>query len=229
MHTEFTVGMSKIYQVDEHQIICITDPEYSLSIDQQEALLQTLGPVTSEGFGHKVTDASLRKHAVTNSNYLLLVKTKKTFTGFASARNLPNIPAGVFLTGVVLSSRYQRKSLGSKILSFLIKVSRCRMLTFTTQSPVMYLMLKKISKVVYPGVEENPILPELQEMGYQIMKDRQGKFCPTTFVSRNLYSQCLYSKFPWSSDSKVNAFFKRVLHFDRDKTKDGFLLIGKIE
>ncbi len=90
-------------------------------------------------------------------------------------------------------------------------------------------MLKRVSRTIHPGVGRNPIPHELQKMGIQIMESRQGEFCSSTFVNRNLYSQCLYLEFPWCSDPEVNAFFRQMLHFDGQKTQDGFLLIGEID
>lgn len=202
MSAQFAVNGNRTYRAGNYLVIYISNPEQSLDFDQQEALLQSLGPAASRGFGHQVTADSLRRHMLVGQSYLFVAKREDTFTGFMSAENLPDSisPSAVYLSGVVLSSGSQGKGLGSAMLRYLLEVSKCKILAFTTQSPVMYLMLKKVSKVVHPGLKGEPIPPKLQETGKQIMEGRRGEFCPTTFVNRNLYPHCLYPEFPWCSD-----------------------------
>lgn len=216
----------EVYKAGGYSLVYIANPEQSLDSEQQKVLLIGLGPAASGGFGRTVTAESMRKHVLEGQDHLLLAKFRGTFVGFAAAKNLERMP-GIFLTGVVFSPECQGKGLGSAVFRALLGVTKCQILAFTTQSPIMYLMLMRISKLVYPWLSGNPIPPDLRELGIQLMKSRRGEFCSETFVNKGLYPQCLYSKFPWCNDSQVNAFFRRMLHFEGDKTRDGFLLIGE--
>lgn len=206
------------------------NPEKVLPLVFQENLLPSLRIIASRGFDREVSQESIQRHTLTNQDYLFLIQGGNALVGFASVKILLDIESCAFLTGIVFLPEHQGRGLGNQIFSQVKKASKCKILGLTTQSPMIYRLLQKISVDIYPDVNGRAVPENVQMLGQKIMQEcRKGKpFCSQTFVSKEIYPQCLYTEFPWCRDSQINAFFKRNLHFEGDKTKDGFLLIGTI-
>ncbi len=137
MSIPIAINEHRTYKAGKYLVVYVSDPEKSLDLGQQEALLQVLGPAASKGFGHQVTADSLRRHMLIGQNHLFLARAEDTLVGFMSAKNFQGTSV-VYLSGVVLSPECQGKGVGSTMIHALLEVTRCSILAFTTQSPAMY-------------------------------------------------------------------------------------------
>jgi len=224
---DFLSSVGITFQSDDYKIVVVEKPKYTLTAEQQETIIRLLQKPSSEGFGHHVREDSLRKRILQDQEYLLLPVIDEQLVGFGSASFMEE-PGFLYYEGVVISLEAQGKGIGSRLMKILVRHSACTSLVFTTQSPVMYLLLHRISRVIYPDLHEESIPRDIQKVGTQFMRRRQGEFDGNSFVAHNLYPHCLYTKYPWCGITEIDSFFKRKLHFIDEETNDGFLLIGMI-
>ena len=210
----------------DYELRSIDQPEVQLSETEQGFLATELQSVATNGFGRVVIAESIRSHAFSNQDRLLLVTLGTEIVGFASLQNYAELQI-TFLTGVVFSRKHQGKGLGCRITRELSQSSPFSTFALTTQNPHVYAIVTQICHMVYPSIEEVTIPNAVKRAGVRIMKGREGVFDVDTFAIKDYYDKCCYPALPWSSNPVINGMFRTKLRVNADnKTRDGFLVMG---
>src|SRR3989338_8223295 len=220
--------VEKVIEMGDCIIKLIDNTEEFFTAGENESIIYRLREIAADSFGVEIEDKSLegiRDHVI-HVDVCALGYINKVLIGFASVRILHELDI-LFVHGIAVLMDEQTKGAGSKLLKALIEHYTKNRLAFTTQNPVMYDVIKKFCRDVYPSLEQKG--PEkIQGIGCKLMEGRRGVFNPRTFVSQNLYSCCLYDSIPLSKKQFVNEWFDRVLRIQNRITSDGILLIGKL-
>lgn len=228
MIPNYLEGLGEVQAYEGFELVTVRNPGERMSRAQQNALVAALVKPASEGFGHSVSSASLRRRTAGKQEYLLVPITGGDVAGFCSASKMP-LEGYIYCDGIVLDPQFQRKGIGTTVLRHLVDISKCTDLAYTTQSPVMYLLLQRVAGIVYPQTSDIDIPVELQLAMLDFMENENTSFCASTFVARNLYSYCLYPEYPWSGNTDIDRLLRTMLQFDEDGgTRDGFLLAGNM-
>ena len=217
-------GTTKAF--DGFTLLTVKNPRENLSQIQQRELIAALVKPSSAGFGRAVKESSLRNRVAGNQEYLLIPIVEGVLTGFCSASKMP-LNGFLYCDGIVLAPEFQKLGIGTATLRELAGKPDCIGVTYTTQSPVMYLLMERIAHIVYPQKVDINIPGVLQTSMVAFMAAREKTLHSDTFVARELYSHYLYPNYPWTGKADVDNLFKSLLHFDESgNTRDGFLLVG---
>jgi hypothetical protein len=133
------------------------------------------------------------------------------------------------LHGAAIQKSAQSNGLGKKSIEIILRKCKKKYIAFTTQNPVMYESVKKFCYITHPSPTNRYIPTEIKEIGMQLMEHRRGNFDSTTFITTNLYSECLYAKIPCSRNTDVNLWFEKKLGMKNRRTRNGFLFLGKLK
>ncbi|MFA6535913.1 MAG: hypothetical protein WC250_02080 [Candidatus Paceibacterota bacterium] len=196
--------------------------------DFSEALLEKLYRTGISSFGRPESRGfydDVKEHTQ-DGDMLALAYSDTDVLGFASA-NLHSEHDLFYLFGVLIGKQHKTRGVGIATVKTLFAESGLRKIGFTTQNPVMFCFLRKLCKRVSAN-PASPIVPaEWRKSAKVLMSDRNGSFNEQTFVSHDLYSQCLYDEIPKSDDEEVNRWFQTSLRIRDGKTRDGFLFLGE--
>lgn len=198
----------------------------SLDETLREEFYRQIYAVTLSGFSQIESERSyedVKDHA--NDDALALSVIDDQVVGFASVRILPEIGT-FFLHGIAIHADFQNKKVGRRTLDALLKKIDLPRVALTTQNPRMLCLLRSLVTTSYPSPEAPLLSIADQAYGQQLVGGRSGKFDPTTFISKDLYSHCLYPQIEDSNDALLNAWFKQSLEIKEGQTKHGFLFYG---
>lgn len=210
-------------------ISCIKCPDVTLR-DYHRELIAAMISITISGFDVASKGPSpdvIYKHFLCDQSYLWIVRKDGEMVGFRAVRHVEEFDL-IWLTGIVVKSGCKKYGIAKFCLEEAIKITNCSVIACSTQSPIVYRLVRSISKKIYPDLDIAEIIPKkYQEMGEVLMEKRRGSFDKSSFVSTGLYPHCLYPDFPWVKEDEINDFFRNNLDFgDGKSTRDGFLLIG---
>ncbi len=201
-------------------IVYINRPGQMDSVEQAR-LLEVLAPIAFLGFGREPTDTSGH---ILGSEHLFVIEEEASPIGFASVRTHRY---GIHLDGIVFLPGSQQRGLGGRVLDLVLEVfPDAEYLTLTTQSPVMYCVLRSRSIVVYPNPSER-VPAYMAAMAIEILENCGAKLNPY-LVLEGWYEHELYPSIPVSTDSKVNQFFWEILRICDGQSLNGFFCIGQI-
>lgn len=219
--------------VNGFSISFIDDPSrLSSAVDDNEFVLDAFNDATASAFGAENRDEGhdgVREH-VLNVRSIAVCYSESDILGFASIKHFEGLDV-FYVHGIVTRSELQGSGVGYKMIKGLLtSIQKPRFISLTTQNPVVYYMIKQYCSSIFPSPEYSFIPKYIQDIGIKLMKHRQGEFDSTTFMSRNLYSRCLYGKgVPVSRDEELNQWFGKSLGVESGESNDGFLLIGELK
>ena len=206
--------------------------ELSKIVNENEFVLDHFHDTTADAFGvenKKENRDGVRDH-VLNVSAIAVCYNKSTILGFASIKQLANQNV-FYLHGIAMRLALQGKGIGDAMIQGLLSKNQgWKFVTLTTQSPIVYCLIKRYCSDLFPSLNHQPIPRDLQEIGADLMKQRKGDFDPVKFVSHNLYSKCLYGHgIPMSRDKELNCWFEKSLRITEGMSNDGLLLLGKLK
>jgi ribosomal protein S18 acetylase RimI-like enzyme len=210
-------------------ISVIKDPKHQFETERDsfERMVQEADLVVSESFGSHLTGGEGTRSHLLGVDCISVVHQDGRIRGFASVKIYPteNI---LYLHGIVVHPDLKGMGIGRALLKTLIDHTKTGWLAFTTQNPVMYMMLRSICKTsTFPSHKRPVVPPFLAPIAKELVKGRDGTFHEDTFVIHDLYKHCLYGAMPRTSDESVQSWFDQSLRLDDDgKSRDGFLFLG---
>lgn len=189
-------------------------------------MIGELSAMTAASFGMPLDETSndgTRAH-IQGVTGLAVLHDSARLLGFASGK-FPK--EGMFyLHGVAISPLVKRRGGARALTEALWKRSGLDEVSFTTQNPVMFCLLRSMCKEVYPNPNER--LPfVLEERAKALVQGRAERFDAEYGVLENLYGRCLYERLPESNDASVNQWFAKSLQVKGQQTRHGFLFIGR--
>lgn len=204
--------------------------EFLLTEEPEEVkhLLGSLTEIARDGFGLddiETNEKSVYQHAILNQRFLVLVRDGNKYVGFAAFSEIDDL---LFLTGIVVKKDYQNHGIGSEVFRLMKEFNGHKYFAFTTQNPVMRILMEKICSSVFPSRNGKVIPKTVKKLASEIMKQRKGEFDPLTFVSHGLYTSPLYDSIPESRDEEINEFFIERLKIKEGKSLHGMLCIGTL-
>jgi hypothetical protein len=174
----------------------------------------------------KELDESMKAGAtrhLQNHDSLVILYDKHGPAGFASGFSKEEL---LDLHGIAIAPRAKGSGAARIMLNLLRSASGAKGITFTTQNPVMFRLLRSICTTTYPNPQGN--VPEvLQSHITMLTQGRPGLLSPATGVIRDLYSHCLYPVLPESRDLVVNEWFSRMLETYEGRTRNAFIFLGQ--
>lgn len=179
---------------------------------------------TTHSFGGELDESSRdgTLHHVQDHDELVILYDKQGPAGFASGFSREEF---LYLHGIAIAPRAKGFGAARRMVDTLRKASGVQGITFTTQNPVMFCLLRSVCADAYPNPQYG--VPEhLQPQVTAFAQDRPGSLDPTTGIIRNLYGRCLYPELPESKDSAVNAWFTQALEVSEGKTRHAFIFVG---
>lgn len=184
--------------------------------------------VSAESFGVELKNKSREgiKNHVISVDSLALLYQGDNIAGFASAKHF-SLDDVFFLHGIAVSPNAKGRGAGAFLAKSLIRHVNLHRVSFTTQNPFMFCLLRSITARIFPSPQEPDVPFRLYDLGEKLINGRRGSFNPSTFVIKGLYNGCLYSSIPASRDSAVNDWFTASLNIVDGITRDGFLFIGE--
>ncbi len=189
-------------------------------------MISELSSVTAEGFGSPLDEKS-------NDGTRAHIQRVTGLSVLHDSRNLLGFASGIFpredffyLHGVVVSPTAKGRGGARALVRALLEPSGLDEVSFTTQNPVMFCMLRSLCKDVYPNINAT-IPPCLHPRAAELVRGRADTFDNENGILRNLYGRCLYPELPVSSDEAVNKWFSQSLNVNDRQTRDGFLFIGQ--
>lgn len=203
--------------------------KHDLDTEHKNALVDLIYPVAVSAFNVNPSDVFYKdvEEHIFDADILVVSILNNRVSGFASVRKMDQLDT-MFIHGIAVCRTAQNRGVASSILGKLIKESKYSRIAFTTQNPIMFCLLQKKVTRCFP----TPCNPEVSsrewDFGQQIMRLRRGVFDPKTFVSKDLYDQCLYPEINLTNDPSVNSWFKEKLEIVSGQTRNGFLLCGEI-
>jgi len=181
---------------NRYSIEAILNPRETLSELEQQTLLESLIPVTRDGFGTPVETDDIKNH-VLGVDAIYVARFSGGAVVFGSFDHLCIAGERVlYLSGTVFESRHQKKGLLGKILDQAITDANCRYIATRTQNPVIYICLLRRCAVLYPGGIVKP--PEPFRSIALAIAQRLGmkSFDPETFVEVGTYGGCMTATEP---------------------------------
>ncbi len=223
------------YSFDSMDVYIINNPKAYFHFEENQEkgdmLIKQIDSVVLSGFGHELGDGvdGTRNHVVETSLIALAVLNNKII-GFASCKIFPFFDYQTFfLHGVAVDDNCKGRGIGFKLVSLLYGISRMEYIALTTQNPIMYSLIRKMSKNIYPSLDSvscEDYLPLIRRM-IRIL-DRPGFFYEKDLTYYDLYSQCLYERIPVSRCKDVDNYFKNKLRMDSNRqTLDGLFILSK--
>lgn len=188
-------------------------------------MFDTLTFLTAKSFGMELDEASVdgTRHHLQDHDILVMAHDRQGIAGFASGFfSNDNL---FYLHGIAMAPHAKGRGIGRRMVDLLFKSSGMQGITFTTQNPVMFCLLRSICAVTYPNPNEG-IPSRLHGSVVAIMQGRNGALDPATGIVRNLYGRCLYPQLPRSNDAAVNAWFVDALEVSAGQTRHAFSFIG---
>lgn len=179
---------------------------------------------TTHSFGGELDESSRdgTLYHVQDHDELVILYDRQGPAGFASGFSQGEF---LYLHGIAIAPRAKGLGAGRRMVEALRKASGRQGITFTTQNPVMFCLLRSICADAYPNPEYG--VPEhLQPQVAMLAHDRPGSLDATTGVIRDLYGRCLYPELPESKDAAVNTWFAKTLEVSEGKTRHAFLFVG---
>lgn len=209
----------------------LENPASAFRIESEEfvnGLLGSFQVVAAQGFGVELGAQSLegiRSH-VLSVDSLAVLHQEDTLLGFASSKFFKE--EGVFyLHGIVVSPLSKGQGGGALLLQTVLEQTNFPMIALTTQNPVMFCLLRRFCREVYPSPLQPLVPQELSWIGNRLVVGRSGRFSETTFVIKELYKRCLYNAIPRSRDEAVNRWFDKTLAVKKGVSRNGFLFVGE--
>lgn len=225
------IPWSHVSQRDNYSIgLCMSFHELMPLLDEQtlEHLVREIFPMAARAFSISQSNEfyeDVREH-ITVADMLAVCFSNHQVIGFASVRDMVELDT-FFLYGVAVEPTTQCLGVASILISSLLEKSPRRRIAFTTQNPKMFCLLKKYARKCFPSPDEQNVHHGEMVYGAKLMSKRHGEFDPSTFVSKNLYQNCLYPEIQPAADAKVNQWFWRSLEIQDGRTRHGFLLCGE--
>jgi len=217
-HTDATGITCSLFQAPREFFARNADPR----------VLSPFHEVAAEGFGMPLDHKSLegvKRHV--SDDFLSLAHRGSELLGFASLICLPHEDT-VHLHGIVMASEVQGLGIGLALANALLKQTTSAWLSFTTQNPCMFVLGRKLTRLIFPTPETPRIPSNIRPIGNAVF----SKLCPndtldqSTFVSRGFYGSCLYQALPRSRDGAVNRWFDETLSAKDGTSTDAFLFLG---
>ena len=167
----------------------------------------------------------IRSH-VLSVDSLAVLHQEDILLGFASSKFFKE--EGVFyLHGIVVSPLFKGQGGGALLLQTVLEQTNFPMIALTTQNPVMFCLLRRFCRRIYPSPAQ-PLVPQgLLSVGSRLVVGRSGHLNEATFVIDGLYKRCLYSTLPRSRDDAVNKWFDEALAVKEGVSRNGFLFVGE--
>lgn len=192
-----------------------------------DSIINDLGVIATESFGAKLdeqTNDGVRNHVIEVDSLGFIHKQNKLL-GFASSK-LFHEDRLFYLHGVAIATEFKGRGGGTILVKKLAEIAGFPRIAFTTQNPIMFCLLKKLCRKVYPrpGVEEIP--QELKKLGCKIIDGRSDGLNPEKLVVNQLYGRCLYNQIPDCTDLIVKQWFTESLEIEGGLTRNAFLFIG---
>ena len=188
--------------------------------------LNQIYEVVRSGFSQPRSEklyADVQDHV--NDHLLAVSSIDGRIVGFASVAILERLDT-FYLHGIAIHAEFQSKKVGRRTMEALLNRVDVPRVAFTTQNPKMFCFLREQVARCFPSPEEQRVPDTEHTYGQALMADRKGVFDPETFVSKNLYSACLYPRIAPSGDECVNRWFQESLEMRDGQTAHGFLLCG---
>lgn len=211
-------------------IILIENPKNVFSSNESVSIVEQIRNVAANGFGVDPESQSIqgiRDHIV-DVDALSVCYINENILGFGSVKFRKDLDM-VFLHGIVVLMSQQGKGIGSMILEPILRFRKYKRIAFTTQNPAMYGLAIKLCSTVYPSLVNRDIPINIMEIARAMMEKRKGIFCDRTFVSKNLFSKCLYNQIPVVKDPKINNWFRESLSIKNGISRDGMLVLGDLK
>ncbi len=227
------------YHFDDVDIYIIKDPKSSFMAKSNkeiaEEIIGQIDQVVTSGFGHELGDGidGTLNHVIETSMISVAVCSGK-IVGFASCKLFPFTDYSVFfLHGVAIDDEHKGRKIGFRLVSLLLSMSGMDYIALTTQNPIMYCLVEKLSHELNPSLgvlDCRNTLPLSLLRRLLIVLDRPGFLDEASLVYHDLYSDCLYEKIPSSNRKEVNDFFSKTLEVDvRKQTKKGLFLLARVK
>jgi ribosomal protein S18 acetylase RimI-like enzyme len=224
---------------DDVSIFIVDDPsKFFLKAHmktESDKVISQIDSVVTSGFGHELGDGidGTRSHVVDASMVSIAVCDDK-IVGFASCKLYPLTDHRIFyLHGVAVDREHKGKKIGTRLISSLLDSSGMDHIALTTQNPIMYCLVEKLSENLFPAMKSVVDPPgAFSNTAYTLLiaGNRPGFFDQSLFVVYDLYSECLYDSIPKSNRHEVNSFFAKRLDVDaRNRTRNGLFLMGKLK
>lgn len=224
---------------DDVSLSIVKDPKRfflkeHLEIESDKVIAQ-IDKVVTSGFGHELGDGlnGTRSHVV-DASMVSIAVCNGEIVGFASCKLYPFIDHKIFyLHGVAVDREHKGKKIGTRLISSLLDSSDMDYIALTTQNPIMYCLVEKLSEGLFPVMKEIVHPPEsFSNTAHTLLiaGNRPGFFDQSLFVVYDLYSECLYDSIPKSNRNEVNHFFAKRLGIDaRNRTRNGMFLMAKLK
>jgi len=125
----------------------------------------------------------------------------------------------VYLSGIVVKKNYQGKGIFSNFMENMINeiAGKTKYLTVRTQNPIVYYVINKYIKQLYPN--EDKIPRQIYELAL-LVDGRVNE----NLVIKNCYGRCLSNKVDKSKDNRINKLFEKI---DLN-VGDAFLIVGQL-
>lgn len=206
--------------------------DLSKVINKNDFVFDHFNDATADAFGQENKDQGqdgVREH-VLNVRAIAVCYNESTILGFASIKQFDGLSV-FYAHGIATRMALQGSGIGDiMIRGLLLDNQGFKFLSLTTQSPVVYCLIRRYCSNIFPSSNYQSIPEDLQEIGVSLMKHRKGSFNPATFTSMGLYSKCLYGHgIPISRDAELNNWFEKSLNVVNGASNDGFLFLGKLK
>lgn len=182
--------------------------------------------LTAHSFGMELDETSNdgTLHHLQDHDVLVMLHDEKGIAGFASG--FFSMDGLFYLHGIAIAPRAKGRGAARRMVNLMLGVSGTTGITFTTQNPVMFCLLRSICATTYP-TSEHSIPAHLQKQVIAVMQGRNGTLDPVTGIVHDLYGRCLYPQLPESRDSAVNSWFAEALNVSAGQTRNAFVFVGQ--
>jgi|GEM_PF-1933930 hypothetical protein len=208
----------------------LPEPDAFFAQNNDEQTLAPFHSVATGGFGVSGAQESVEgTMGVLRSDRLLLLHCEAKLLGFASLLVLESLSTA-HLHGIVLSQEMQGKGSAEKLVRAALSDLPCRYLTFSTQSPRMFCLARKLTDWMFPDPGHLPLQSEEVVQVYAAVAERRG--CEVnlqTGIIRDKYEACLYRAIPRSRDDMVNDWFDDSLEIADGTSRHALFFIGALK
>ncbi len=215
---------------DGIRLTLVTSRDSRIYFDEKNSAAQEvfaeLTVLTAHSFGMELDETSSdgTLHHLQDHDVLVMLHDEKGIAGFASGFFSKD---GLFyLHGIAIAPRAKGRGAARRMVRIMLNVSGTAGITFTTQNPVMFCLLRSICTATYPA-SEHGIPAHLHKQVISLMQGRNGTLDPFTGIVHNLYGRCLYPQLPESRDPAVNEWFAKALNVSAGQTRNAFVFVGQ--